>query len=939
MSGRPRLARAWLALVRRGQVRPEDQADVRALARAVAEHGEQQLTLGDVTFRAPRPEQLAGGGRIPIATRRSDRFELDPTDGSVWLQREGAEAQRAFDDLEDALSTYFEPGHDRSGLGDVLAAIDLWDAYFAPGAREAAARAAREAAAQGGVGFLPVADVPAATRDPALCPDGRLRLATHPVRTRTLDVASGAATTVLEGWWQLGAAWLPRGELCVLCSEGEVELDREDPEVCSLASVAGAGLPTERTIRVSSAGLLHVVSVEGEYRYQISVRAERVQSSPDGRWVALTRSSGAWRTAILAATTGGLVTVAKHPADIGTLVFQGQRAFGSSGFELLGVDAAVAAAPAGRVSAMVETLNLEQPPPPPPSTLKLDEPSPLSLERGTDAEPPPAPEPPDLQPNVGWPQVLSARREGDRCWVLARLFRAHAEILRFDLREGAWMRGPCVPVEGLDRLYVGARGRLLALTLDNAPPEMAWTVFLSVTASGELAHVGRLHHSITALWDDADGTHVKVLGGGTYTLRGLDDVLGGEARPLRAIVYDVKGHWGKRELLPRYDHDYGFIDTAGELAIEHQFTSAYDFEGGHTRAAHAGPRLFGLVDPDGGCFVPHHYNWIGPLVDGCRRIGRGEPDILGRAPEQATWGLLRHDGSVLLSPTERAVRDMCEGFAAVQLGDETWNLIDGDGRYLLSEAAAGCGDFGAGLCAVLHGELWGYVNREGRWAIEPHFREARAFREGVAVVVDGDRARFLNTAGQLSGSFDEASPHREGLARVRTGERWGFANTSGELVVAPRFDQAFDFHGGFAAVRVGDHWTWVDRAGRLLSEPRFDRAFNFHEGVGVFQDGPLRGYLRTNGEVLAEGFEAAYDFLEGRALVQQRARWGFIDAAGELVIAPQFAGALGFSEGLAAVRSAGAWGYIDRDGTIVLPPRFVECGSFHQGRARVRRAA
>ena len=73
--------------------------------------------------------------------------------------------------------------------------------------------------------------------------------------------------------------------------------------------------------------------------------------------------------------------------------------------------------------------------------------------------------------------------------------------------------------------------------------------------------------------------------------------------------------------------------------------------------------------------------------------------------------------------------------------------------------------------------------------------------------------------------------------------------------------------------------------------------------------------------------------------MQQRARWGFLDATGELVIAPGFAGALGFSEGLAAVRSGGKWGFIDRAGTTVIPPRFVECGSFHQGRARVRRAA
>ena len=921
-----RLARAWLALVRKESVRPEQVADARAFADAVAEHGPHQLALGAVTFEAPTHEALAAGGRVLIGRRREDRFELDTNDGSVWVVRVKGGEERAFEDLDDALSTYYEAKRDTSGLAAELLEIDRHDRFFSGDARAAAKAAALEAEAEGSVGFLPVDDVPEATGE------HDHGLTTHPVRTRLGE------KVLLEGWYQVASAWLAGDDVCVLCSEGEVELDREDPEVAALPSLDGASLGSERTVRVNSAGLLHVLSAEGDYRYQIAVRAERVQAAPDGRWVAITRSSGEWKTALLAVTPGGLVTLAKYAADIGTLVIDGDRAFGCHGFELLGLDAAIAKAPSGRIEAIHESLTLERPPPPPPDRMKLEEPGPIALERCPGVSVPPPPEAADV--DVGWPEVRSALEVGDRRWVLVRLFREHLEIIRFDRTSSGWTRGATTSVTGMDRMFVAGGGRLLILTVDNSPREMAWSAFLRVALDGSLQYVGRLHQCLRAAWEQEGVTYVALLGGEVYALRHLDAALRQDSPEMKALVFDVKGHWGTREFLPRHDHDYGFIDTTGELAIEHQFPNVFGFEGGHARTTHMGSRLFGLVDPDGGVFVPHHYSWIGPLENGFRRIARGEPDILARLPETGNWGLLREDGSELLPPQHRAARNMsAEGFAAVQLVSGGWDLVDRNGELLLGAGVETCGDFSEGLCAVSKGGLCGYVDGEGNFRIEPAFEEAGAFAHGAAIVKTAEGLRFIDVRGRLLGSdaFDEAFPHREGLSRVRKGDRWGFVDTRGRRVIPFDFDACFDFHGGFAGVRIGESWTWVDATGRRLTEPRFDRAFNFHDGVAVFQTKGLRGYMRPSGDVLAEGFDMAYDFSDGLALVQRRSRWGFMDATGAFVIEPQFAEAKAFTEGLAAVRSAGKWGYVNAQGAFAIPPRFGSCGSFSHGRAWLHR--
>jgi hypothetical protein len=69
--------------------------------------------------------------------------------------------------------------------------------------------------------------------------------------------------------------------------------------------------------------------------------------------------------------------------------------------------------------------------------------------------------------------------------------------------------------------------------------------------------------------------------------------------------------------------------------------------------------------------------------------------------------------------------------------------------------------------------------------------------------------------------------------------------------------------------------------------------------------------------------------------LKRRKHWGFINRAGEFVIAPQYESALDFYEGLAAVKMDGKWGFINTAGKMEIPPRYWRCGSFKDGRALI----
>jgi hypothetical protein len=69
--------------------------------------------------------------------------------------------------------------------------------------------------------------------------------------------------------------------------------------------------------------------------------------------------------------------------------------------------------------------------------------------------------------------------------------------------------------------------------------------------------------------------------------------------------------------------------------------------------------------------------------------------------------------------------------------------------------------------------------------------------------------------------------------------------------------------------------------------------------------------------------------------VERAKRWGFIDAHGRIVIAPQFDLVRDFFEGLAAIEKGGKSGFIDERGHVAfwLPGNIHPVGSFSEGLA------
>ena len=241
--------------------------------------------------------------------------------------------------------------------------------------------------------------------------------------------------------------------------------------------------------------------------------------------------------------------------------------------------------------------------------------------------------------------------------------------------------------------------------------------------------------------------------------------------------------------------------------------------------------------------------------------------------------------------------------------------------------------FSEGLIAIESGGLWGFMNKKGEIVIDVKYyvpQEARYFSEGLVAIKDYRNYGYMDAKGNfvIQPQFKDARAFNEGLAAVqdKKTDKWGYIDKTGKYVIPPQFSSALDFNDGIACVYtekkteygIDYELYYIDKNGKtLLKDKRLQSVsaddFSFSNGLAPSQaNGP-------NSTKYSDGF-------------------GYIDITGKFVIPPQFRWAYPFSEGLACVEDpkTNLHGFIDTTGKLVIPYqyKYVQQG-FKNGIAKV----
>ena len=348
------------------------------------------------------------------------------------------------------------------------------------------------------------------------------------------------------------------------------------------------------------------------------------------------------------------------------------------------------------------------------------------------------------------------------------------------------------------------------------------------------------------------------------------------------------------------------------------------------------------------------------------------------------FGFKREDGTVFVEPTYQFVDKFHGDYCIVYNDYEHCGLIDRQGRIVVPVEYESVNYPTDGMIRISQEGLFGFFDTTGRLAIEPRYRTASGFSEGVAaVIVDFDSLSsaygYIDKSGNmvLPPVYEYAMTFEEGYAIIRQYERYGMIDHNGNIVLPTKYLELTPMHDSrfFAVDDLTGEAALFDNRFKRLTPFQYEQILSYSEGyyvvqrdgkqtfldlkgkerfgwydmIGGFFDGYSMvvrdgkyGIINTRGKTILpieydnSGYrKMEYHFSEDLALIEKDGKYGFINKRGEIVIPIIYESAFHCTEGLIPVKRKSMWGYINKEGRQVCNFVFNNASYFTWGRAEV----
>ena len=296
----------------------------------------------------------------------------------------------------------------------------------------------------------------------------------------------------------------------------------------------------------------------------------------------------------------------------------------------------------------------------------------------------------------------------------------------------------------------------------------------------------------------------------------------------------------------RIGDKWGYINMQGETVIKPQFDEVRPFNSGYAWVKSSDK--WGLIDKKG-CwqiepkFDQHGWPWSHDLFHVKLEDG---------------YAIINKKGEIVSDNRFDDVygSDKDGMFIMVKVGYD-YAMVDDLGNVKIGPYEE-LGMFSEGLARVgfhdKNGYKEGYVDVNGKIAIEPAFWHSSDFEEGLAwASMDEDgKYGYIDKTGKfvIQPQFDGCSEFSNGLAKVRHGEKYGIVDKTGKYLLDTQYDDIECFKDGLARINQNGKLGFVDKTGKIVLDPKYDYLEYFDKGLARFEVGGKMGYINEKFEVV-----------------------------------------------------------------------------------------
>ncbi|WP_246799433.1 WG repeat-containing protein [Bradyrhizobium sp. CCBAU 51753] len=283
----------------------------------------------------------------------------------------------------------------------------------------------------------------------------------------------------------------------------------------------------------------------------------------------------------------------------------------------------------------------------------------------------------------------------------------------------------------------------------------------------------------------------------------------------------------------------------------------------------------------------------------------------------------------IFDPDERSIR--------IVLVNALWGLQRSDRSWLVKPQFNAVDALSGGLARVRVSGKIGFVDRSGRFVIDPVFDEAWAFKPGLenTPVRQGGHAGVIDRTGAwtfripASGLYRAVASDRNGGTQFgwhfQQGRRWGLLDLEGRILLKAGFDQPVQrcSDGHLVASEDGQRLYFKSDGGPL--EPQEGRILDASCGSRapyIVKAGDKFGLVDGDGkEIIPPALDALITVTKDIWNAKRDGKWGRLGSDGRWLFEPKF-DYLSHSDSIIVAATEAKRGFLNADGSWLIEPRF-----------------
>ena len=235
-------------------------------------------------------------------------------------------------------------------------------------------------------------------------------------------------------------------------------------------------------------------------------------------------------------------------------------------------------------------------------------------------------------------------------------------------------------------------------------------------------YIGEYHGGMCVISEYVDGTFKK----------GYLDLSGKLVIPMKyySASWFSEGYGIVQETK---DSKYGIIDKKGNYVLEPSFDFINGFYEGEA-LAHINKHYW-LIDPKGKKLVDFKNNRPSTM-------GGYTHDLFRIYTPDKKVGMMNRDGKMIIQPKFKSISGVSRELMSASFEEGNMFFIDKKGETVIDGPFQEVGYFSEGVCWVKQNDLWGLIDENGDWVIEPvSSKRPSAFHGPLAKIDIGD---FIN---------------------------------------------------------------------------------------------------------------------------------------------------------------------------------------------------